>query len=75
MLPYHFSLPGIDIDVGLLGVGLGPVMGVPHGTPKGLLLVGHGLALYHVGRRPRDMWALKTWGAHHHPVRAQGCIL
>ena len=72
MLPYHFSLPGIDIDVGLLGVGLGPVMGVPHGTPKGLLLVGHGLALYHVGRRPR---ALKTLGAHHHPVRAQGCIL
>ena len=73
MLPYHFCLPRVDIDVGLLG--LGPVMGMPHGTPKGLLLVGHGLALYHVGRCPRDMWALKTLGAHHHPVRAQGCIL
>ena len=68
MLPYHFCLPRVDIDVGLLG----PVMGMPHGTPEGLLLVGHGLALYHVGRRPR---ALKTLGAQHHPVRAQGCIL
>ena len=66
MLPNHFCLPGIDIDVGLLvGVGLGPVVGVPHGAPKGLL--GHVLALYHMG--PRDLWALKTRRAHH-PLRA-----